>query len=155
MIRYTLQCEAGHGFESWFADGQAFDNLSRAGHLACPVCGSARVEKALMTPSLGPARKAAATGELPASATPEASPAASPPPSRAEIENALAVLRREVEKNSEYVGVNFASEARRIHDGDAPERSIYGEARPEEARKLLEDGVRVMPLPFLPRRKAN
>jgi len=70
-------------------------------------------------------------------------------------EKALADLKAQVEKNSEYVGMNFAREAREIHDGTAPERAIYGEARPEEARKLIEDGVPVAPLPFVPARKSN
>lgn len=153
MIRYMLQCEAGHGFESWFAGGQAFDSLSRAGHLACPTCGSARVEKALMTPSLGPARKAEPAGDQASSPAPAAAPAT--PPSPAAIEKAIAALRREIEEKSEYVGMDFATEARRIHEGEAPERPIYGEAKPEEARKLVEEGVPVAPLPFLPRRKAN
>jgi len=72
-----------------------------------------------------------------------------------ELEAALAALRRQVEENSDYVGMNFAAEARAIHAGEAPERSIYGEARPEEARKLMEDGLPVAPLPFRPRRKSN
>ena len=72
-----------------------------------------------------------------------------------DLEQALAALRRQVEENSEYVGVNFVTEARRIHAGDAPERAIYGEARADEAKKLIEDGVPVAPLPFLPARKAN
>jgi hypothetical protein len=70
-------------------------------------------------------------------------------------EAALAELRRRIEENSEYVGMNFAAEARRIHDGDAPERSIYGEAKPDEAKRLIEDGVPVAPLPFLPKARAN
>lgn len=140
MIRYRLQCAAGHGFESWFQSAEAFDGLRRAGHLACPDCGSVAVDKALMAPMVtkGEARAAeAVAGE-------EAARAA-----------ALAELRRKVEENSEYVGMNFVAEARAMHAGDQPERSIYGEAKPEEAIALLEEGVPVAPLPFLPRRKAN
>jgi hypothetical protein len=100
------------------------------------------VEKALMAPAV--AAKAA---------EPAARPDLKAPAS--EIETALAALRREVEANSEYVGMNFVSEARRMHAGDSPERAIHGEARPDEARKLIEEGVPVAPLPFLPVRKAN
>ena len=64
-------------------------------------------------------------------------------------------VRRKVEENSEYVGVNFVAEARKMHEGSVPERSIYGEARPEEAIKLLEEGVPLAPLPFMPTRKVN
>ena len=142
MIRYSLKCAADHGFDSWFQSGSAFDSLLAAGHVTCPVCGSAAVEKSLMAPMVRPTREEeAAKPSLGAPAT--------------ELEQALAALRRQVEENSEYVGVNFVTEARRIHAGDAPERAIYGEARADEAKKLIEDGVPVAPLPFLPGRKAN
>lgn len=150
MIRYTLRCGQGHGFESWFQNAGAFEALAGAGQLACPVCGDAAVEKGLMAPAVAPARKAEAAR---AAAGARDKPDLAAPAS--ELEEALAEMRRRVEANSEYVGMNFVSEARAMHEGDAPERSIYGEARPEEARKLLEDGVPVAPLPFLPSRKAN
>jgi len=160
MISFTLQCKAGHSFESWFKSADAFDSLLAGRHLSCPTCGSAEVSKALMAPAVRPARNAAsasspsgkAAGEA-AGKTAVARASLSAPPT--ELQQALAALRREVEKNSEYVGLNFAAEARRIHEGDAPERSIYGEAKPEEARKLLEDGVPVAPLPFIPPRRTN
>ncbi|NGM46490.1 DUF1178 family protein [Rhodobacter sp. SGA-6-6] len=148
MIRYSLHCGKGHGFDSWFQNADAFDALARAGQLACPVCGDTAVEKGLMAPSVTPARKAEA-----AQAVAAGKPGLTAPAS--ELEEALAEIRRRVEANSEYVGMNFVAEARAMHEGEAPERSIYGEARPEEARKLLEEGVPVAPLPFLPSRKAN
>lgn len=140
MIRFSLKCDKDHGFESWFPSGQAFDTLKAQGHVACPVCGSGAVEKALMTPAVVAPREAARPA-LTAPANP--------------VEEALAALKRQVEENSEYVGMNFATEARRIHAGDAPERAIHGEARAEEAKKLIEEGVPVAPLPFLPARKVN
>jgi hypothetical protein len=136
MIRYTLKCAADHEFESWFPSAAGFDSLKAAGHVTCPTCGTGSVEKALMAP-----RVAQGQGDL---TTPQS-----------DAEKALADLRRKVEENSEYVGVNFVAEARKMHEGTAPERSIYGEAKPAEAIKLLEDGVRVAPLPFMPVRKAN
>ncbi|GHC31782.1 hypothetical protein IQ03_02559 [Gemmobacter caeni] len=142
MIRYSLHCAEGHDFESWFASATAFDDLKARGLVSCALCGGNRVEKALMAPAV--AAKAA---------EPAARPDLKAPAS--EIETALAALRREVEANSEYVGMNFVSEARRMHAGDSPERAIHGEARPDEARKLIEEGVPVAPLPFLPVRKAN
>lgn len=143
MIRYALKCRDGHAFDSWFQSVAAFDALKGQGHVACPVCGTGEVEKSLMAPAVASAREAE-PAEKPALTTP-----ANP------LEEAIAALRRQVEENSEYVGMNFAAEARRIHGGEAPERAIHGEARPDEARKLLEDGVPVAPLPFLPARKAN
>jgi hypothetical protein len=146
MIRYALKCSADHGFESWFQSAEAFEKLARSGMIACPVCGTAEVVKTLMAPAVRPARNPVSTD------TETARPLATP---TTPLSEALAALRREVEANSEYVGSDFASEARRIHDGDAPERAIYGEAAPAEARKLIEDGVPVAPLPFLPGRKTN
>ena len=142
MIRFSLKCIADHEFESWFRSGAAFDGLRSAGHVTCPVCGTAQVEKSLMAPMLRPAREDGP--EKPTLGAPAT-----------DLEQALAALRRQVEENSEYVGVNFVTEARRIHAGDAPERAIYGEARADEAKKLIEDGVPVAPLPFLPARKTN
>ncbi len=144
MIRYALRCADGHDFDSWFANAAAFDDLKARGLLSCAVCGRATVEKSLMTPRVTPSDIAAKPPEVPSLATP-LSPA----------ETALARLRAEVEAKSEYVGVNFVTEARAMHEGTTPERAIYGEAKPEEARKLLEEGVPVMPLPFLPVRKTN
>lgn len=138
MIRYTLKCDRDHAFESWFQSAGAFDALEKAGQLACPSCGSSTVSKALMAPAVKPAEQEVR-----------------PLTQQTEQEKLLAEVRRHLEENSEYVGMNFASEARAIHEGDAPDRAIYGEARADEARKLIEDGVPVAPLPFLPTRKAN
>ena len=151
MIRYSLTCSTGHSFDSWFQSAAAFDSLQAAHQVQCPVCGDARVEKTLMAPAVQPARKAAAAAEAPADGA--ARPDLRAPGS--ELEEALAELRRQVEANSDYVGMNFVAEARAMHSGAAPERSIYGEARPEEAKALIEDGIPVAPLPFLPARKAN
>lgn len=147
MIRYTLKCAQDHGFDSWFQSAAAFDALKAAGHVACPVCGATEVEKALMAPAVAQGLAQGPTqGPAPVAAL------TSPQNDR---EAALAELRRKVEENSEYVGVNFVAEARKMHAGAAPERSIYGEAKPEEAIRLLEEGVPVAPLPFMPARKTN
>ncbi|MES2434430.1 MAG: DUF1178 family protein [Pseudomonadota bacterium] len=144
MISYSLRCSNSHGFDSWFQSADAYDSLSSAGRISCPVCGDSTIEKTLMAPAVRPARKA---GEA------QAKPNLSEPST--ELEAAMAELRRQVEENSEYVGLNFAAEARRMHDGDIDPRAIYGEAKPAEARALIEDGVPVAPLPFMPPRKAN
>jgi hypothetical protein len=137
MIRYALRCDKDHGFDSWFGSAESYDRLRAAGHVACPDCGSTTIDKALMAPNVTPSRE-------PALAAP-----------RDPREAALAELRRKVEENSEYVGLEFATEARRIHEGEAPERAIYGEAKLDDARRLIEDGVPVAPLPFLPKARAN
>lgn len=152
MIRYALRCTKGHRFESWFQNAGAFDALARGGRVICPDCGSADVEKCLMTPDV---RSGHAGGE--GAATHEAQPSAPAPaltPDSAQ-QKAIAALKRKIEAESDYVGADFAHEARAIHDGAAPERPIYGEARVGEAMALIEDGVPVAPLPFRPTRKIN
>lgn len=157
MIRYALSCANDHGFDSWFQSAEAFDRLVGAGMVGCTVCGSTEVVKSLMAPTVHPGRKAAAKAPDMESGASRAGGAGAGALSadRSPVEQALAEMRRQVEENSDYVGMNFAAEARAIHDGEAPERSIYGEAKPDEARALIEDGVPVAPLPFMPGRKVN
>lgn len=150
MIQYSLKCDQDHRFDSWFQSAAAFDKLRGAGMVTCSVCGSAQVDKAIMAPRVRPARDAAAATTASQDTD---QPKLSQPGS--DTERAIAALKRKIEENSEYVGGNFAQEARAMHEGDSPERAIHGEAKPEEARKLLEDGVPVIPLPFLSGRKTN
>lgn len=147
MIRYTLKCDQNHSFDSWFASAEAYEKLRAAGMVACAVCGSKQIDKALMAPAVRPARKA-----------PVAQPAEAGEPqpvSQGAMEEALAAIRRAVEENSDYVGVNFVSEARAMHAGEKPERAIHGEAKPDEARALIDEGIPVTPLPFVPKRSTN
>ena len=153
MIRFSLRCSQEHAFESWFQSGQAFEALLAAGHVSCPVCGATAVEKSLMAPMVRPARNGDNTATDARSDRPNlAAPEGTPKDPRAQ---AIAHLKAEIEAKSDYVGMNFVTEARRMHSGEAPERAIYGEAKPEEARKLMEEGIPVAPLPFMPRRKVN
>jgi hypothetical protein len=154
MIQYSLKCAEGHSFDSWFQSAEAFDKLAATGMVNCAVCGGTKVEKAIMAPRVRPARSA--TGgkdDVPSASEPRRASALST--QNAELERLLSEMRRQVEQNSDYVGENFASEARAMHLGEAPERSIYGEARPDEAKALIEDGIPVAPLPFMPNRKTN
>lgn len=142
MIKYALKCAEGHGFESWFQSGAAFDNLQARGLVVCPYCGLQSVEKALMAPAVAPAAHA------PDATVPAPSDVVAP-------EQRLRQLREKIEATADYVGSRFAHEARAMYLGDIPDRPIYGEARPAEARALLEEGVPVLPLPFVPTRKSN
>ena len=143
MIKFTLKCDQTHAFESWFGSSAALDRLMAAGMVECPVCGSKQITKSLMAPAVQPGRPKAAPPK----------PQLSQP--TGDVERAVQKLRSEVEKNSEYVGLNFASQARAMHDGDMAHKPIYGEAKPEEAKALIKDGVPVAPLPFVPRRNTN
>ncbi|MCI5098182.1 MAG: DUF1178 family protein [Rhodobacteraceae bacterium] len=154
MIQYSLKCAEGHTFDSWFQSAEAFDKLAAAGMVSCAVCGGTKVEKAIMAPRVRPARSATGVKDD-AQPTTEAPTAPALSTQNAELEQALTEMRRQVEQNSDYVGEDFASEARAMHLGDAPERSIYGEAKPDEAKALIEDGIPVAPLPFMPNRKTN
>lgn len=151
MIQYALKCSEGHSFDSWFQSASAFDKLAAAGMVTCAICGSAKVEKAIMTPRVRPARNAKVQTQVAPPETKEISVE----PTAADVEKVLTELRRKVEENSDYVGKNFAKEARKMHLGESPDRPIYGEAKPEEAKALIEDGVPVAPLPFVPSRKTN
>lgn len=153
MIKFSLICDAGHRFDSWFANGGAFEALSASGHLSCALCGSAEVRKDVMAPRIGAAAGEGADRPAPRPGAPTgAAPAQMPPPSDP---SDLKALKEAIERDSDYVGSAFVKEARAIHDGLSPPRSIYGEAKLEEARALLQDGVPVAPLPFIPTKKAN
>lgn len=157
MIQYSLKCEHGHGFDSWFKSSSAFDALKASGHVTCAFCGSAQVEKAIMAPRVRASRDAAPaqTPEQPAAPVVAESKRPMVTAPEAEMRKAMGELKKQVEANSDYVGGDFAKEARAMHLGEAPERAIYGEAKASDAKALLEDGVPVMPLPFTPTRKAN
>ena len=135
MIRYALICEGGHGFEAWFGSADTYDEQAEAQAILCPACGSAQVNKAPMAPYVAKRR------------------AESPPPVSAEQPKSYAMLRKlraELTANSDYVGPKFPEEARKIHFEEAPGRAIHGEATPQEAQELDEDGVPIFPLPRLP-----
>ncbi|KAB7615264.1 DUF1178 family protein [Amylibacter sp. SFDW26] len=142
MIRYSLKCEKDHTFDSWFQSAEAFEKLLTSGMVTCSVCGALGVEKAIMAPQVRPARSSGKPkGPLSAPASP--------------AEQALAEMRKKVEENSENVGTDFAKEARAIHEGDAPERAIHGEAKIQDAKELIDDGIAVTPLPWGDKGKAN
>ena len=151
MIQFSLKCSNDHRFDSWFQSSEAYDKLARAGMISCTICGATSVDKAVMAPRVRPARSATPPTDAPDKQPPSPLAAQATTPA----EQALAALRQHIETHSDYVGRDFAREARAIHEGEAPDRAIFGEARPEEARRLIEDGVPIAPLPFMPRRKTN
>jgi len=131
VIAYTLRCHRGHEFEGWFRNSTSFDEQSCSGHLSCPSCNSSRVEKAVMAPAVSGTKrtvrnKAAEVRQMRQFAT---------------------GLRKYVQEHADYVGTNFAEEARKIHHGETPDRHIYGEATHKEAQELVEEGIDVAPLP--------
>jgi hypothetical protein len=160
VIRYALACERRHAFESWFADSAAYDRQVARGLVTCPVCGSPKVEKAIMAPALGRGSKKRSVDATqvagpqadaaPAETGPEATPVAMISQHERELRAKLKELRDHLVKNADYVGPKFPEEARRMHYGEIDHRSIYGEASPDDAKSLHEEGIEFHPLPRLP-----
>ncbi len=144
MILYQLRCHQGHDFDAWFLDGAAYDSQSASGDVTCPFCGTPEVAKAPMAPNI-------ASGNTDAPLHSSAEEARAKKVAE-RILDAVDVLREEVEENCDYVGDEFADEAKRIHSGETEERGIYGEATDEEAEELDEEGVEYFRFPFRPRR---
>jgi len=169
MIRYALNCTDGHVFESWFQNSAAFDKQKKRGLVTCPICGSGKVEKAIMAPQLmrtdverpaAPIALPSPPPSNPQAATPTPPPLPPVPAGKSsvaimsrqerELRQKLKELRDHVTKNANYVGLRFPEEARKMHYGEIEHRSIYGEASPDDAKELHEEGIEFHPLPILP-----
>jgi len=161
MIRYALQCDRRHPFESWFANSAAYDKQAKRQLIACPICGSTKVEKAIMAPSLARGDKPIDVPQAAAEPTPTATDTTSPAgdvkapvamisPQERELRAKLKELRDQLTRNAENVGRKFPEQARKMHYGEIEHRSIYGEASPNEAKELHDEGIEFHPLPALP-----
>ena len=143
MIVFDLKCANAHVFEAWFGSSSDYDDQRARGLVSCPLCGDGAIAKAVMAPNIATggniqtAQTAAATG--PNGVTPEVMKAA-----MAE----LATLQKKALEGSTWVGRSFANRARAMHDGDEEHAPIHGQASPDEAKALIDDGVTVSPLPF-------
>lgn len=151
MIRYSLRCERGHEFESWFQTSSAYDSQRKRGLVSCPACDSTKVEKAIMAPRIARKGKSKSVPETIAAPAEEApSTALVMAPQERELLSKLKELRDHVLKNADDVGNKFPEEARKMHYGDIEHRAIYGEATADEARSLVDEGIEVAALPVLP-----
>jgi hypothetical protein len=139
MIKYALGCAEGHAFDSWFPDSAAYEKQRKRGFVVCPECGSTRVDKAIMAPAVVGSERSVV----------EAAPEIAVDDPRRRAREFFLRMRREIEANTDDVGAKFPQVARAIHLGEEPERGIRGRASLAEAKSLLEDGVRVLPLPML------
>ncbi|MEM6615182.1 MAG: DUF1178 family protein [Pseudomonadota bacterium] len=150
MIRYSLACGQGHKFESWFRSSSDSDEQLASGLVECPHCGSSDVKKTLMAPAVS-TRKGKAEAPLPVPVAPSPPvPMATPPKEVVEAVEKLRALRDKIVEKADYVGPQFAEEARKIHYEEAEERQIYGEATPEDVSELVDEGIAILPLPSLP-----
>ena len=160
MIKFSLQCSNGHGFEAWFPSSDSFDDQKARGFVTCPQCNDAAVQKTIMAPNVRGGRKRGGSADettLPEPATPAPAPAAPTPAATpptawnpeqvAAARQFLHAVRATVQKTHEDVGDKFAEEARAIHEGKKPDRGILGKASKEQIDDLLDDGIEVMPLP--------
>jgi hypothetical protein len=157
MIRYALRCERDHTFESWFQSSSAYDSQVKRSLVSCPACGSTKIEKAIMAPRIVSKKGRDSAPALPepvAASEPAEVIAPGPTPllmaQERELRAKLKELRDHIVKNADNVGAQFPSEARKMHYGDIEHRPIYGEASPQEARELVDEGIEVAPLPILP-----
>lgn len=146
MIVYSLLCAEAHEFEAWFRNSAAFDEQAAAGAIACPMCGDTHIRKALMAPAIRPSSKAAAK--------PIEEAIAAPTPQEADQQAAamqlLREMRRKIESDCDYVGDNFAEEARKIHYGEVEAHGIYGESTDADREALAEEGIEVGRIPWVP-----
>jgi hypothetical protein len=155
MIHYNLRCANGHAFESWFQSSAAYEVQEKRQLVSCPICGSTQVERAIMAPQIVTKKSRDNATSEPLAAAPSTDVAAPAPTpllmtQERELRVKLKELRDHIVKNADNVGERFPNEARKMHYGDIEHRPIYGEASPDEARTLVEEGVEVMPLPVLP-----
>ena len=155
MIRYSLHCDRGHTFESWFQSSSAYESQEKRKLVNCPLCGSAKVERAIMAPRIvGKKGRNSQSNDAAVPAQPAEVTAAGSTPllmaQERELRAKLKELRDHIVKNADNVGERFPNEARKMHYGDIEHRPIYGEASPDEARSLIDEGVEVSPLPELP-----
>ena len=151
MIRYNLRCEKGHTFESWFQSSAAYESQEKRKLVNCPSCGSAKVERAIMAPRVVSKKgRDAAPQAVPAEATASAESTPLLMAQEVELRAKIKELRDHIVKNADNVGERFANEARAMHYGDKEHRPIYGEASPDEAKSLIDEGIEVSPLPTLP-----
>jgi hypothetical protein len=149
MIHYQLRCSESHGFDGWFNDSASFEKQAKRGLIECPECGSTDVERALMAPSLAKRESL----PIPAPAAEPSAAAAEKTAVRvpAQMLAMLQRMRSEVEKNCDYVGPNFADQARAMHRGEVEAKPIYGETSEEQAESLADEGIAVAKIPWVPR----
>jgi hypothetical protein len=154
VIKYQLICDKDHDFEGWFQSGEAFDTQKKRGFVECPICGSNKVDRAIMAPAVARTDRDGVSFPLLEQDMKEPAEWVAPEPEppvlsdrMLELREKLAELRDELIKNAEDVGGNFAEEARRIHFGETEKRQIYGHTSLDEVQELLEEGIGVLPLP--------
>jgi hypothetical protein len=151
MIVYQLRCSDGHGFEAWFRNSDTYDQQHAAHQISCPMCGIDDVSKAPMAPRIAKSRgEPVPVQNTPAPAQGQGQGQYSPEQMRM-VMTKIAELNKHIADTCDYVGKNFAEEARKIHYGEVEHHEIYGEATQNEAEELREEGIAVASVPWLRR----
>lgn len=145
----NLQCAHQHEFEGWFGSEDDFASQLARGLVSCPLCGDAWIEKKLSAPRLN-LRTGRGGEAAPAAGTTVALSNHAMNPELASLQARMLQALREVVANTEDVGERFADEARAMHHGEAAHRQIRGQASPQEALELMEEGIDVIALPMVP-----
>ena len=134
MIKYALQCRHKHAFEAWFSNATAFEAQVEAGQVECPICGDTTITKQIMAPAV----RTKSSGKSPVSPGSDMA---------AKMADLAGKMQAHIRDNYDYVGDRFASVARDMHDGKTEEKLVWGETTPEEAKSLIDDGVKAAPIP--------
>jgi hypothetical protein len=154
MIHYQLRCSQAHAFDGWFKDSASFEKQAKRGLIECPECGGTDVERALMAPALAKRESVSVPAEMvsaPVAAPPAAPTKVAAARLPAQLMAALQRMRAEVEKNCDYVGPDFADQARAMQRGEIEPKGIYGETTDEQAESLEAEGINVAKIPWVPR----
>ena len=140
MIKYNLICKkCNFNFDSWFATSKEYDKLKRKELLNCHSCGSLRVEKNLMAPKLiNKNYNQKNEEEL---------------KKYKKIKKKISEYQKFIKNNFNYVGENFAYEARSLHYNKNKykdkHKGIYGRASLTDVQELKEEGIETEMLPWI------
>lgn len=149
MIRYDLRCDQAHAFESWFQNSAAYDKQAKRGLVTCPACGSTKVEKTIMAPNV-PAKTRKGKSGAANNESAKSDQVTLMSAQERELRGKIKALHDEIASKADNVGEKFPDEARKMHYGEIDHRPIYGQAKPAEAKELIEEGVEILPIPSLP-----
>ena len=158
MIVYDLVCRTGgHRFEGWFASSDDFADQTARGLLSCPSCDCAQIDRAISAPNVGRKGNQITLAAPPPATAPAAAAPPPLPPEAIAVLKSIAVMQAQALKQSTWVGDRFADRARAMHYGEVEAAPIHGQATPEQASELIDEGVAIAPIlfPVVPPDQAN
>ena len=137
MIKYKLTCkDCDTSFDSWFASSGEYEKLKKMRHINCHECNSLKVEKSLMSPNILNSKKQVSEIEK--------------NKKYIKVRNKIKEYQKFIKNNFDYVGDNFAYEARSIHyNNKKKSKGIYGSASKEDLKELKEEGIDAQMIPWI------